>query len=631
MKIEAKRSQVLLTALVVVIAFQFIGIAVFGDYLDGFDTYSNGTTNPGPWSVSIQSGAGSCFTAHAVSSVRASLTTPNSYSFSVVPGSTCTGGMLANATMAFNASQTYTTVKEFVQFQGNTSDLSTSSSNIFAAYSCILTSHSTPCNLGSPASFVDPSRCSPGTSNGPFVSPVGGSKGWCSVSTSFATNPGTTYYFGFEVYFNATWTQSAGSIGCNPCFVNFDNMSILGGNQIVYPRNFVMLNGTNNQWYNIVGYGGLQYSKVIVNYTGNAASSTVFPVMSPDLQLNLASANLITVHVGNSYYRTIIPATSGNTSMYLSLPNQVNAYQVQILDPYGTVFAGNIIDIISGSHVITSGYIDSSLEFSTYLGSATYTVEIFAKGATPVFDGLVSFPVPTAPAGEQTPVQVTIQNNTIAAQNGVFTDISQGVVVTPANLIAATYNDSQVHTSMVNMTLQNTNVSGTFNLGTVCFSQSAHSGCTTTGALMGTETATFTFNSNLVNQYSVYYTFVSSKYGTEVIGPYPVVGGGFFTNTPTPQNNCFLGWCAILTTQYADQYDVILNFIAVVFLVFLASAFGAKYSSIGAVVVNLMTIVFGLAGWIPLTLIGGTPVLSVLVIAGAISYMKSRESHEVAQ
>src|SRR5579864_3755042 len=173
--LKSKRSRILMMLALIFVSAQFIMMTVSADYYDGFDQYANGTVNPGPWTVTVPVADTSCITANAVSSVRAFISPPNVYSFSVVPGSTCTGGMLSNATMAFNASQTITTVKEFTRFQGNTSaDLT---SDIFAAYSCILTSHSTPCNLGSPKNSVDLSTCRSAQNQlGPYTS------GYCSIS-----------------------------------------------------------------------------------------------------------------------------------------------------------------------------------------------------------------------------------------------------------------------------------------------------------------------------------------------------------------------------------------------------------------------------------------------------------------
>jgi hypothetical protein len=249
--------------------------------------------------------------------------------------------------------------------------------------------------------------------------------------------------------------------------------------------------------------------------------------------------------------------------------------------------------------------------------------------------------------GISTAVQIQVSSVTKVAINDIFTDISQDINMT-GNTITATLIDSQQHTTMINMTLFESNVTigSNYNLGTLCYTTIAHVGCTLVNSngtgfvvyhiggsyFFGQATATFTLNPSYLNEYTLSYTFKSTVYGTDTIGPYAVIGGNFFAIHVVQINNCVLGLCALLTSAYQlSGTDIIFNILGVMMVIGFAGAFGPRFGSIGV----LLTVFFGLAlsygGFIPLIETGGSGFLAFMAFLASVNFMKESEKRIVTE
>lgn len=459
---------------------------------------------------------------------------------------------------------------------------------------------------------------------------------FAKLSVIVATSPGSLV----SVFLKTNMTASeGGGIFYIGYYTNFDDFSIVGAAAYTSSQggpaiNFRLLNTSSAgpYWFDPTGYTGsyvtTQWASAFNNSNNwaNAPSSglSVAAMNITNGALNLTTATLVTVNIGGSYpyYRTLIPAKSGITSMYLDNPLDVNSYYFTINSP-GFSVAGDYFFITQADHNVTSGYVDSAPSFSAWLSPGTYDIQIVDKSSpyNSVFSG--SYILTPSSSTAQTQEQITILNQTVAYQATQYNGISVGLNLTSSTSLYSVFSDTTNAVTMANMTLYYENTSGTYAIEQACFSTSAHGSCTVEGSI-GSVSHTFTVQSNLTQQYYVIYTFVRS--GTYSIGPYLIFGG----NSGQVQGNggvsCILGICVLLTTSFQNNNNIMLDIVSVFLIIALGSAFSPKFASFGTLIVVIITGLLMSIHWVNLSALGAPALaLGTQGILAALAYMNEKE------
>jgi hypothetical protein len=582
------------------------------DFLSNFDNYVVGTVNPFPWTYF----ANGCGTSGLVNNTLApnaqpwAHSPPNFYTIQINGASCDSGGGVGSSSAAyikatFNATQS--NVNATFYMTGTYVD----STNAFLNINSSLQRSSVYCtNSAWNSNPLQYTKCSA------VISARGGLP--VTVQVNVSSGAGNAGQFvaldDFSIVGAAAYTNSQGGPAYNLELYNTSSAGPYWFDPSTYTGSYITVQGNgiandSRSWANAPA-GGLDVAAIFYN--------------------SLASTSLVTVHVGQgvgSYYRTLFAKASGTTAVYLDPPANVFAYTVEVIDVFTTLPNGTAIYISpsASSYNLTSGYLDSSGTFPTYLQGGTYHV-LVVSGSTIFYNGLMTTPAGTT-AGP-TVVQIQITNSTHTVTNDIFTDIQTGVSAT-ASSVTASFNDTGDHTTMANITFYNENVSGTFALGVVCYSTTSHGSCTVISPI-GYVSTSFTINAKLQGQFFIEYTFLSTKYaGTNTIGPYAVAGPGVFGPQPIPQNNYMLGIGALLSSSYISTYDVFLNAIGVLIVLGLAWQFGPGEAAFGTFVMALIAAVLAFAGFITLSSIGGTSFLLLIVLLASIKFLKHGEKGQL--
>jgi hypothetical protein len=474
-----------------------------------------------------------------------------------------------------------------------------------------------------------------------FVGSVGPSGGlcvdpyatWQKFTASYSATPGQLMGVTFECFPNHPY-------GNNQNFCLVDTVKVTGAILVNYPTNLQLQDWANKpNLFDIYGLGGLPSanSKVSLSYT-SAQPKTFSNITSPTLNLPYSQTNtsLITVSVGNYYSRTIIPCTSvncqgnsarwHNTTMYLDPPYAVNSYLFQFQDLTGKIVAGDVITIGIGGLNITTGYLDASRAFQTWLRTDTYSVQVrnVTNGAI-LFNSQLA--VSPQNPGTQTLIQVEVSNATSTPINTDQSQVSVGINLINPTTVQVSFNDGSGATTMVNATLFLQNITGNFNLGTLCASTSAHGSCVVVSSIGNVVLGSFILpNMNVTSGLYIMFTFINPTLGgIVVIGGYPVIGGSILPHEGTT-NNCIFGACYVLTASFNSTNDVILDFISIAILIFIACVFSARNASFGALLLSIITGIFYGANWISLNAIALPAGLITLFAALAVlSFVHAKE------
>jgi hypothetical protein len=422
------------------------------------------------------------------------------------------------------------------------------------------------------------------------------SNAWVKLSTTAGTQKGVVY----QLQLGCQYPQGSGSEG--QCF--FDSVNVTGADIWNYPTNFQMVDWLNKPFlYNLVGYGGTS-SSLVVNYTSqvsyNAANLT-----APDLCLPIiiggsgcqaapSPPTLITVWVGNLYYRTIIPNPTGNTTMYLDPPQRVLPYVFSIEDFTGEFGHGSVVQVSTGGLVITSGYADANEQFSTFLVPGTYTVLISNNGNS--FSTIVSL------GAASNLVTIPIFKVNLKSGSGFLTAIQWSTGWAGNNLLMS-YQDSTGTTSNIWYRLLKENASGTF----VIFNQNY------TGSF-GSFQNSVPSNSSIANQLYVELV-VTDKFGKSQLGPSPAAVGVLFPQAPNFPGD--VGALDIVVPGAGIWTEIF----ALVVLIVFAGIFGYRSSPFGFIAVSMMAALFGFAGWIALV----PSLLAVLITIAMAAFLIHKE------
>jgi hypothetical protein len=414
---------------------------------------------------------------------------------------------------------------------------------------------------------------------------------WNQVSLTFGATVGKVYQVSLycESQVNPPTYEN--------CF--FDDFSAHGAVLWNYQTNFQMVDWANKPTlYNLVAYGGSS-SSVIVQYSNGSPPYTAANLTAPDLELPLSGASLVTIWVGSSYLRTIIPASSGNTTLYLDPPSMVIPYTFQLEDLTGKFGQGTTIQILSGSTVITSGYIDANGEFSADLEPGSYTAE-FTNGANS-YSQLVSL------GSVSTVVTVPILKISIPASEGYVAAVGWSTGWAGNNLVTY-YNDTTDTTTEIQYTLLQENSSGTFTIYASTY----------VGTWGGFENSV-TSNASIANQLYVE-LIVTNKFGTNQLGPTAAATGSLFPQSPLFPPDV-AGLDVVIPSQgvWAEVFSLIV-------ITIFASIFGYRSSAFGFIAVTLLTAFFAAAGFLALApALAGVTI--TLAVAGFLIYRQGQNPY----
>lgn len=559
------------------------------DFASNFDNFAVGTVNPFPWTYANGATAGSYgnITGSHYRSV------PNSYQISL-PATTSTPAPKISAT--FNATQT--SVNATVYFETSTTQPSTGTLN-----ACIVVGAAKTCSTSASSGSFAKLSVLAGVTAGSTISVI------INASTSVISSGSIIYYFDdFSIIGAAAYTSSQGGPAINFRLLNassagpylFDPTGYAGSTLTV---NFPQGTNSSSTWTNAPA-GGL--SVAAANITGYFGGT----------HYSFATATLITFWLGSQYSRTLIPSATGKTNMYIDNPASVLAYVVSVIGPAGNspndFPSGSQIYIQQGGHNISSGYLDSSQKFSTYLVPGVYTVYLYDSSG-----GVVATNTQTAsfPDVAGSTVTVNVFGAPIKYNAGIVTTQAFGVAwaSTTYNSLSITYKDNSGTTSQVGIVIDKTNSSGTYAVFTLYNSTS-----------LTTSQKNFTISMpvNSIN--------LSRNYSSQMYVIFYSTSSYFGTNATVGKQNIPLATCSscifpqaninlpgdVLGLSTVFTFVTWTNIIALIILVMSASSFGFLSARFGFLVLALELDFFAAIGWLPLAsaLVTSLPLLAMTAI-----------------
>jgi len=419
--------------------------------------------------------------------------------------------------------------------------------------------------------------------------------------------------------------------------------------------NVVLQNYVTDQWYNISNY---QNSKISIDYNQTTPCTTadlnstnfligtgepipniatqgsiclISSLSYPDIYVpNLAYSSLLSVTVGNTknattneqYKRTIIPCinplknyftpdlnTCGQTfydngtsyagvqRVYLDDPSDIVQYTVTIDDLSGIYSTdGTQIFLYAGSTtnatLITSGYIDGQSTFPTALVPGTYTVILKTCSPTCATGSQYETTLNAGTTSSALTVAIGTINFSVASSINSIS-IGAGLTCDGTGIIVG-YSDAAALTSAVTFTLEN------YTAGSILVINS-----TTESVSPGTTNTYFTFTGINDSQGSYYLIEANS---TRTNGLDPVLGPAAVTATETGCNtlpssfpktpvlpNTVFGLNQILPNPLSAMQLLAFGFIMLISL-----SMSARTAKLGVIFVVGLSIVFTMAGWLPL-------------------------------
>lgn len=369
-----------------------------------------------------------------------------------------------------------------------------------------------------------------------------------------------------------------------------DSLILTGANVEISPFNIQLLDTHTRLPFPISSYPG---SKIIMNYTQTTSCASPLVQLSSkscaDINLYtsysempLSHVSLMTVEVGNSYYRTLIPYNLTLTTVYLDDPTTVTSYQITVTDLSSTFVSGSTVTISQGGSIITSGYLDSTSGFALALNPGAYTFHLQS--------GAFSY-VTTINFGSVQAIPVQITKFTTSSNLGGIanTDYSANWGCDTASIVGF-YTDSSSSTTKVVYDLYNQSNSGTYLVSTV----------TDTGTI-GASEVTFTGVNSSQGTYLILF-IVTDSTGIHNVGPRYATPGNpscpdaFPSIIPNLPNFPIVVFGLDQILPNANGWSEVLGF---TLLVLTAGIFGARYGTIGFIVLAFEAMWLFLALFIP--------------------------------
>jgi hypothetical protein len=547
-------------------------------FIDNFDQNFSGVQNPPPW-VFAQLDSGSYFSPSFDSGAYVGRTISTSYAASP-PNVYLLGYTGANTSANYggiyaylNASSSYVVVNVYAYVQDNIS------SSMYYYFLLINDGNSTYYDATN-ATLVDAS-----SSYGAYV--------LLSTALSVTPNSVITVMIGVE--------NLAGSDASSRNFF-FDNVTITGANFDLWgSANLRLVDFDTGSLFSISGYAN---SRVIVTYAAGAPNVTI-AVTSPTLTLNLNGATLITVWVGQSYERSIIPDPYAVNIVYLDNPNDTLPYLFSVVDLTQHFGVGSKIYIsYSGTaqdFIMTSGYTDAASTFSTYLQPGTYQAQII--NLTNSYTRTVTL------GGASSSVTLAIIDVAITSPGGATESVTYGTAWNSTSVITQ-FSDASLSATGVTWTLYQRTFAGT----TAVSSYSA-------SGSWGFWQYSFDVSSiglNTTNAPQLFETLrITDAFGTYTLGPFPVTVpiGSIFPSNPLFYNG-ILGLDVIL-----PQPNAWLNFGAAILILIVAALFTSRASPFGVLAVSVFAAFFGWAGWLPI----GDAAMSIIIPIAVMGIMLAKQ------
>lgn len=522
---------------------------VYSDFADPFDSYANGTVSPGPWTFTTTN---ACITGQAELDVAGAQTPPNVY---LIGGSGCSGAQTGTLAMSANASSTTITWTFYIK---ETTGTTTANEHLCGT------------------SFSD------------------------SVSASWVQHTHTV-----TVAVGSTCSIDIGITTSSTQDLFIDTTYLSGANAIISGANLFLVDSVSGQWFNITDY---PHSYVQLNVTGSTPR-VYSPLPAPDINVNYADTDLLTVWVGATstspaYFAQIIPDHTSNNVFLTPRGTPATFYSLAVQDLTNRWGPGSIVKIYDGQNrTMRSGYTDSTNSFPFWLTPGTYQVFIISGSNT--FHSTVNLPS----GGGMVPVQILRVTNTgscgnvcIVGTGAEFSSDTHSVIVE--------LNDSSGTTVQVTDTLYKRNITGTFILYINTFSG-------TWGAFEDT------ISCNDVNckiafasEMWVQLTFHNGAGTTTTrLAVSASSGPGIFGILPAIPTD-LLGWNSVFPSTATP-----LSFGAFFLVVMSASVSGAYSAKFGTVVVALLTAALAAANYLPLSW-GLVTVIVAFAVMGFISYLR---------
>jgi len=412
--------------------------AVLAYFPDGFDQYAGATSNPGPWT--IIKGDPSCwplaqvFTG-SVGSLNP-LSPPNIYTMQYI--TSCDG----NAETS-DLYMTMTAINTIVNFNFSvalSTQPGTESTDAFQLVMCgapvDLTVNGTATSSTSLLFSVLTTPSDWTSVSGSVFMSTGGSCGVAIRTNSVSGNVGS-----FVVDFDSTHLNGAvARLSTSHDIALVDSRTLLPFDIASYPSSSISINYTSTI---VCDYPFVQTSSTVCTLSDTTGAADFLTI--PFFSTNLLRANLITVHLGTSYFRTVIPLTN-NVTVYLDPPTAVGTYAITINDLSGIFGTGSSISLSNGI-VITSGYFDHASTFTAAMIPGVYSTLITQGNHT--LQTTLTF-------GTVSAISLNIAKFTTSNSLGFLGTASYGFVWNCDNThLIATFEDPSLTTTMVSFTIWN--------------------------------------------------------------------------------------------------------------------------------------------------------------------------------
>lgn len=577
-------ARALLAALALLLMFLLIApAAVHADFLDGWDTYPTSpiNSNPGPWTWTPDS---NCWTAAPQPWTSAqypsapAVSVPNvwdtAYSGSV---SGCSGSQhTATLNLAAVATSQAVTIRfRVAQGPGVGSDDGLEGLKIPGIYIC-------------GALVPNSGQTTGGITGGTWkkltytaAATVGAS---CTITLTFITPVADS---------GVMWSMV------------LDNFYLKGAAAVLPVFDFEMWNLNLGTPYNVTAYDTPQNSTVpsggltlTTQYAGaGIASSILVAPLEPTVNLPLASASQVVVCVTNLYCNSFIPSASGTTNAYLVAPAQALSCLFQITNSANQFPPGSTITLTQGDALVASGYLDVNHEFTAFLATGTYNLEVVA--------GTLSFQTTVSVSASASSFTIPISGLLGSAFTGGLGTLAYNAGWdAPLQNVVYYFTDASTTTTYLRADLLKDNASGNFVMQTATFQPGPY------GTVQGSfPCATNACNATLSAELSVLFT-VTSQFGAKTpYGPVPLTVGGILPGIPGVPPNGVLGGMS--------EFFPGLNYLqlgAFFALVVGASAFGEYDAPLGAIVLAGLALVFvglGALAW-PVVVTASAVVVAVL-------------------
>ena len=453
------------------------------------------------------------------------------------------------------------------------------------------------------------------------------------TGTGTALATASTSYTGFTWFCAASLQASTGTLtaGTSYSLIHTADSSIIGAGEysitVASPTTFPATVSASATWYD----AGACFARTVINpsdvqilqYPVSLPSTTYFyineyqnsylsvgfasstptivtPVTVPQLDPTVTGSNLLTLYLGGtSYFTKLIPST--NTTFYVPNPTTASEYQFNVQDLSGTYGAGSSITFTLGTSGITmsSGYLDASNSFVTWLPAGTYDILLKNPAGTSSYSTTASLQA----ASGVVPVTINILQYSVSTTCGGQCELTYGAKMS-GNDIAIAFDDASGTTTSINDSIYHTFLNGTTTRFYTKLTTGSYGSFTDLVAC-----DTDACNSTITSQFYVKIIF-SDSFGSNQVVTFPIGSGGLGSSIPF--NNLpatFLGWS--YTFGSVPPYD----FVSLFLILLTAASFGAYASKFGAVVIAIETAGLSAMGW----LYGVSPAMITLV--GAFSVL----------